>query len=179
MKNQNKKIKTDKIDENFTMQAILFTREQYKELLRAFGMYALVKQSSTLPNLETAKLFDYIVEQGKKFEFERKKLSDEQWFEEINDQIFNDLFEYTQEEMWENLANLFARRDAVAEIEEKTGLSEEELPPEMFLDSMAKRIVLYLKEFQKNGINNVECLNVKKNFLKVKEVKKNKFESRS
>jgi hypothetical protein len=172
MKKKNKKIKISKIGEDFAMQPILFTREQYKELLRAFGAYALVKQSSILPDSETARLFDYIIGQGKKFEFEIKKLSDWQWFEEINDQVFNDLFEYTQEEMWEHLANLFARRDVVAEIEEKTGLSEAELPPDMFLDSMAKRIVLYLKEFQKNGINNLECSNVKKNLLKVKEIKK-------
>lgn len=75
--------------------------------------------------------------------------------------------------MWKDLAYLFARRDAVAEIDEKMGLLEEELPPETFPDSMAKRVRMYLKEFQKNGINNLECSNVKKNFLKVKEIKKN------
>ena len=170
MKTKKDKKKTEKeMEKDFAMQPILFTREQYKELLRAFGTYALVRQSSILPDSKTATLFDYIIGQGKKFEFERKKMSDERWFEEINDEIFNDLFEYTQEEMWENLANLFARRDAVAEIEEKTGLSQEELPPDMFMDSMAKRIVLYLKEFQKNGINNVICPGVQKNLLKIKK----------
>lgn len=169
------KKKTDKkekeIRSNLVMQTILFSREQYKELLKAFGTYALVKQSSILPDSETERLFNYIIEQGKKFEFEKKKLSAEQWFEEINDSIFNDLFEYTQEEMWNHLANLFARRDAIKEIEEKTGLSKEELPPDTFLDSMAKRIQIYLKEFEKNGINNVICSNVEKNLFKIKKLK--------
>ena len=167
-----KKKKTEKkIGEDFAMQTILFTREQYKELLRAFGTYTLVKQSSILPDSETAKLYAYIIDQGKKFEFEKIKMDDMDWFEEINDEIFEALFQYTQEEMWQHLANLFARRDAIREIEEKTGLSRKELPLEMFLDSMAKRIRMYLKEFEKNGINNVICPLVQKNLLKIKKVK--------
>jgi len=58
------------------------------------------------------------------------------------------------------------------EIMAETGLSEAELPPDMFLDSMAKRVLLYLKEFEKNGINNLSCPGVKKKLLKIKEIKK-------
>ena len=95
------------------------------------------------------------------------------WFEEINDNIYESLFQYTQEETWQHLANLFARRDAIKEIEDETGLSPEELPPEMFLDSMTKRIRMYLKEFEKNGINNLDCSNVPKKLLKIRKVNKN------
>lgn len=57
------------------------------------------------------------------------------------------------------LAHILAQRDVRKEIEEKTGLSEQELPSDMFLDAMAKRVQVYLKEFEKNGINNmtVKC----------------------
>ncbi len=171
MKNKNAKNKSKESD-NFAMQPILFTREQYKELIRAFSAYILIKQSSIMPDSETARLFGYIVEQGGKFGFERARMDEMEWFEEINDEIYEALFQYTQEEMWHHLANLFARRDAKNEIMEETGLSEMELPPEMFLDSMAKRIRIYLKEFEKNGINNLTCSNIKKKLLNIKELKK-------
>lgn len=157
---------------DFEMQPILFTKDQYKELLRAFGAYTLLKQSSILPDSETARLYGYIVEQGKKFGFEKIKMDEMDWFEEINDEVYEALFQYTQEEIWQNLANLFARRDAIKEIEEETGLSEEELPPDMFLDSMAKRVYMYIKEFEKNGINNLTCPNIQIKLLNIKKIKK-------
>jgi len=159
-------------NDTFEMQPILFTKDQYKELLRAFGAYTLLKQSSILPDSETARLYGYIVEQGKKFGYEKDKMDEIDWFEEINDEVYEALFQYTQEEMWQHLANLFARKDAINEIEEETGLSEEELPPDMFLDSMAKRIQIYLKEFEKNGINNLVCSDISKKLLRIKEIKK-------
>lgn len=159
-------------NDTFEMQPILFTKDQYKELLRAFGAYTLLKQSSILPDSETARLYGYIVEQGKKFGYEKDKMDEMDWFEEINDEVYEALFQYTQEEMWQHLANLFARKDAINEIEEETGLSEEELPPDMFLDSMAKRIQIYLKEFEKNGINNLVCSDISKKLLRIKEIKK-------
>jgi len=149
----------------------LFTKEQYKELIRAFSTYTLIKQSSILPDSEVAKLFGHIVEQGKKFGFEKNEMDEMEWFEEINDDIFENLFQYTQEEMWRHLAGLFARKDAKEEIMNETGLSEEELPPDMFLDSMAKRIQIYLKEFEKNGINNLVCSGIKRNYFNIKKVK--------
>ena len=144
------------------MQPILFTKEQYKELLRAFASYALVKQSSILPDSETARLGDYIIDQGEKFGFEKIKMDEMDWFDQINDEVFEALFQYTQEETWQHLANLLASRDARDEIEEKTGLSAGELPEDMFMDSMAKRVQIYLKEFEKNGINNLTCNGISK-----------------
>lgn len=156
----------------FSLQPILFTKTQYKELIRAFSAYTLIKQSSIMPDSETAKLFWYIIEQGNKFGFEKSKTDEMQWFSEINDEIYEALFQYTQEEMWHHLANLFARRDAKKEIMEKTGLSEKELPPDMFLDSMAKRVQIYLEEFEKNGINNINCSGISKKLLKIKKLSK-------
>lgn len=159
---------------DFGMQPILFTREQYKELLRAFGTYTLIKQTSIIPDPETGRLYNYIIDQGKKFGYEKNKIDEWDWFEEINDEVYESLFQYTQEETWHHLANLFARKDIINEIEEETGLSKEELPPDMFLDSMGKRIQIYLKEFEKNGINNIICSNIPKKLLKIKEDKKRK-----
>ena len=157
------------VDSDFAMQPILFTRDQYKELLRAFSAYTLLKQSSILPNSETARLYQYIIEQEKKFGFEKVKMDEMDWLDEINEDVYEALFQYTQEETWQHLANLFARRDVKMEIEEETGLSEDEVPPEMFLDSMAKRVGMYLKEFEKNGINNLICPNIKQKLLKIEE----------
>lgn len=64
-------------------------------------------------------------------------------------------FKYTQEEMWPHLANLLAQRDVKNEIGDATGLSEKELPPDIFLDAMARKVHMYLKEFEKNGIHNM------------------------
>ncbi len=149
----------EKEDDNFALQPILFTREQYKELLRAIGAYALVKQSATVPSVDPTGLGDYVMEQGKKFGFEKVKMDQMGWFDEVNDEVFQSLFQYTQGEMWHHLAHILAQRDVRKEIEEKTGLSEQELPSDMFLDAMGKRVQMYLKEFEKNGINNmtVKC----------------------
>lgn len=167
MKNISKKENNDS-----SIQPILFTKEQYKELLRAIGAYALLKQSSVVPNVDPTGLGDYITEQGTKFGFERAKMDDMDWFEEINDEVFDSLFQYTQDEMWQHLANILARRDVKNEIGDKTGLSEDELPPDMFLDAMGKKVQMYLKEFEKNGINNVrvDCKGADKSNLKIRPI---------
>ena len=151
----------------------MFTKEQYKELLRAISAYALIKQSAVLPHIDATKLGDYLMEQGGKFGFEKVNMNELDWFDEINDEVFEALFEYTQEEMWQHLANLLARRDVKTEIEEKTGLSEAELPPDTFLGAMGAKVEAYLKEFENNGMNNVrvDCAGADKNSLKIKKVK--------
>ena len=150
MKNKQKKENNDT-----TLQPILFTEEQYKELLRSIGAYALLKQSSIAPSLDPTGLDDYVMSQGEKFGFEKIKIDETDWFDEINAEVFESLFRYSQEEMWQHLANMLAQRDVRNEIEDKTGLDEAELPSGMFLDAMAKKVQMYLKEFEKNGINNI------------------------
>jgi hypothetical protein len=154
------------------LQPILFTKDQYKELLRAISAYALIKQSATLPHIDATKLGDYLIEQGEKFGFEKLNMNELDWFDEINDEVFEALFDYTQEEMWQHLANLLARRDVKNEIEDKTGLSPQELPPDTFLDAMGKKVEIYLKEFENNGLNNVSvnCKGINKTGLKIKEI---------
>ncbi len=149
------KDKPKKENDGMALQPMLFTKEQYKELLRAISAYALVKQSSAVPYIDPTGLGDYVMEQGKKFGFEKVKMDQMDWFDEINDEVFNSLFEYTQEEMWHHIAHILAERDVRSEIEGTTGLSEKELPSDMFLDAMAGKIHRYLTEFEKNGINNV------------------------
>jgi len=137
------------------LQPILFSKEQYKELLRAVGAYGLIKQSSVVPSLASGQFGDFLIEQGKKFGFEKISMDEIDWFDEVNDEVFEALFQYTQEEMWRHLAHLLAQRDVRNEIGDKTGLSEGELPSDMFLDAMAVKVQMYLKEFEKNGIKNI------------------------
>lgn len=154
-KNQGKK--KEKIGD-LALQPILFSKEQYIELLRAVGAYGLIKHSSVVPSLASGQFGDYLIEQGKKFGFEKVKMDRMDWFDEINDEVFESLFQYTQDEMWHHLANLLAHRDVKNEIGDKTGLSEKELPPDMFLDAMAGKVHMYLKEFEKNGTKNMTVL---------------------
>ena len=149
------KDKSKKENGDMALQPILFTKGQYKELLRAISAYALVKQSATVPYIDPTGLGDYVMEQGRKFGFDKVKMNQKDWFEEVNDEVFESLFQYTQEEMWHHLAHILAQRDVRKEIEDKTELSEKELPSDMFLDAMAGKVNLYLEEFEKNGINNV------------------------
>src|SRR3989344_8704151 len=142
-------------DSGLALQPILFSKEQYKELLRAVGAYGLVKQSSIVPSLASGQFGDFLIEQGKKFGFEKISMDKMDWFDEINDEVFEALFQYTQEEMWQHLAHMLAQRDVRNEIDDKTGLSVSELPSDMFLDAMAMRVQMYLKEFEKNGIKNI------------------------
>lgn len=167
MENISKKGNSD-----LTLQPILFTKEQYKELLRAIATYALVKQSALVPYLDPTGLGDYVIEQGKKFGFEKVKMNQMDWFDEINDEVFQSMFQYTQDEMWHHLSHLLAQRDIRNEIGDATGLSESELPSDMFLDAMGKKVQMYLKEFEKNGINNVtvDCKGARKSSLNIKPV---------
>ncbi len=155
-----------------TLQPILFTKEQYKELLRAIGAYYLVKQSEVMPRLDPTGLGDYVIEQGKKFGFEKIKMDQMDWFDEINEEVFESLFQYTQNEMWHHLANILAQRDVRREIYGKTGFSDAELSADTFLDAMAKKIQMYLKEFEKNGMNNVSvvCKDVPKSNLDIESL---------
>ena len=137
------------------LQPILFTKEQYKELLRAVGAYGLIKQSAVVPSLASGQFGDFLIDQGEKFGFEKVSMDEMDWFDEINDEVFESLFQYTQEEMWQHLAHLLAQRDVRSEIDDKTGLSESELPSDTFLDAMAIKVEMYLKEFEKNGIKNI------------------------
>ena len=93
-----------------TLQPILFNKEQYKELLRAVGAYGLIKQSAVVPSLASGQFGDFLINQGKKFGFEKVSTDEMDWFDEINDEVFEALFEYTQEEMWPHLAHLMSRR---------------------------------------------------------------------
>lgn len=154
MKNM-KDITPKREDDELALQPILFTKEQYKELLRAVGAYGLIKQSSTVPSLVSGQFGDFLINQGKKFGFDKISMNEMDWFDEVNDEVFEALFQYTQEEMWQHLAHLLAQRDVRNEIGDKTGLSEDELPSDMFLDAMAKKVQIYLKEFEKNGIKNI------------------------
>lgn len=170
MKKQSRKIGAAKDLGEFALQPILFTGEQYKELLRAVSMYTLVKQGGVLPYTDPTRLMDSVLKQGEKFEFEKSKMDEMKWFQVINDEVFNALADYTEDEMWQVLAQMLAHRDVAHEIGEATGLSEEEMPPDMFFDGMMKRVAEYLKEFEKNGINNVSVApkNFRKNILKIK-----------
>src|SRR3989344_358036 len=158
-------------DSGLALQPILFSKEQYKELLRAVGAYGLIKQSSVVPSLVSGQFVDFLIEQGKKFGFEKISVDEMDWFDEINDEVFEALFRYTQEEMWQHLAHLLAQRDVRNEIDDVTGLSENELPSDMFLDAMAGKVQMYLKEFEKNGIKNitVSCKGTRLSSLQISE----------
>src|SRR3990167_2920405 len=158
-------------DNGSLLQPILFSKEQYKELLRAVGAYGLIKQSSVVPSLVSEQFGDFLIEQGKKFGFEKVSMDEMDWFDEINDEVFESLFQYTQEEMWQHLAHLLAQRDVRSEIEDKTGLSDNELPSDMFLDAIAGKVQMYLKEFEKNGIKNitVSCKGTSLSSLQISE----------
>ncbi|HEY4508965.1 MAG TPA: hypothetical protein VJC13_01630 [Candidatus Paceibacterota bacterium] len=143
---------------NSSLQPILFTREQYKELFRAISIYALIKQSSAMPYLDPTGLGDYIMQQGEKFGFGKVKENEADWFDEVEEEVFENIFNYAQGEMFHHLAHMLADRDISMEIEDGTGLSEDELPSSMFMDAVAKRVDMYLKEFEKNGIDNIKVL---------------------
>ena len=83
-------------DNGSLLQPILFSKEQYKELLRAVGAYGLIKQSSVVPSLVSEQFGDFLIEQGKKFGFEKVSMDEMDWFDEINDEVFESLFQYTQ-----------------------------------------------------------------------------------
>ena len=153
------------------LQPILFTKNQYKELLRAVSAYGLVKQSAVIPSLASGQFGDFLIEQGKKFGFDKISMNKMDWFDEINEEVFEALFQYTQEEMWRHLAHLLAQRDVRNEIDDATGLSESELSSDMFLDAMAGKVQMYLKEFEKNGIKNitVSCKNAHTSPLQIIE----------
>ena len=60
---------------NSNLQHILFSKEQYQELLRLFSLYALVKQKSPTPLLTTEEFGRYIYSQGGKFGFEKSTVT--------------------------------------------------------------------------------------------------------
>ena len=140
---------------NSNLQHILFSKEQYQELLRLFSLYALVKQKSPTPLLTTEEFGDYIYKQGGKFGFEKSKMDDMDWFEKINNDVFESLFHYSQHEAWEHLANRLAHRDATEASNNTNSIMDKEMKEELFLDIMAKRLEFYLDEFSKNGIKNL------------------------
>lgn len=160
-----------KENEELALQPILFTKGQYKELLRAVSAYGLIKQSSIVPSLVSGQFGDFLISQGKKFGFNKISMTKADWFDEVNDEVFEALFQYTQEEMWQHLAHLLAHKDVRNEIEDKTGLSDKELPTDMFLDAVAVRVQMYLKEFEKNGIKNitVSCKDARISPLQISE----------
>lgn len=160
-----------KENDELALQPILFTKEQYRELLRAVGAYGLIKQSSVVPSLVSGQFSDFLIAQEKKFGFDKISMTKMDWFDEVNDEVFEALFQYTQEEMWQHLAHLLAHRDVRNEIEDKTGLSDKELPTDMFLDAVAVRVQMYLKEFEKNGIKNiaVSCKDARISPLQISE----------
>ncbi len=138
------------------LQPILVTKDQYKEILRALAAYQLIKKVSTVPDFKTAEVGAYIIEQGNKFGFEKVKMGDMDWFDEINEEVFELLFNYSQEEMWQHLANMLAHRDA----KEGAGgldknLIDEETKGDLYLDMMGHRVQKYLKEFAQNGPKNI------------------------
>lgn len=138
------------------LQPILISKEQYKELLRAVAAYQLMKQASAVPDRKTAEIGAYIIEQGNKFGFEKIKINEMDWFDQINEEVFELLFEYSQEEMWQHLANMLAHRDAK---EGARGLDknliDEETKGDLYFDIMGHRVQKYLKEFAQNGPKNI------------------------
>ena len=140
---------------NSNLQHILFSVEQYQELLRLFSLYALVRQKSPTPMLTTAEFGDYIYKQGDKFGFDKSKIDDMDWFEKINEDVFESLFHYSQHEAWEHLANRMAHRDATEASNNPDTILDKKMQEDLFLDIMAKRLEFYLDEFSKNGIRNL------------------------
>lgn len=167
---QNKSLGNLGENSDILLQPILFTREQYEELLRAISAYAMIKRSPDDPFKDPTGLGDYLMDQGVKFGFEKTKENEPDWFDDVEKELFEAMFEYTEQEMWHHLAHALADRDISAEIEDKTGLGEDELPSNMFMDAIAKRVHMYLKEFEKNGIDNVsvKCAGVDKVSLNIK-----------
>ena len=148
-----------KFDNDTNLQPILLTKEQYKELLRAINTYAFVKQSGSIPDLKSAELGAYLMDQGSKFGFEKEKMDKMEWFDQINDEVFGALFDYVQEEVWRNLASVLASRDTKREFEDR-GIPHEKASTDDFLDATGVKVQKYLKEFEQNGVKNLS-LNIK------------------
>lgn len=140
---------------NFGLQPIFLSKDQYQELLKAISMYALVKQASPVPAIASEEFGDYIMGQGNKFGFEKAKTNDMDWFEKVNEEVFEALFHYSQHEAWEHLANRLAHRDAKIATGASGNILDKEMQSDLFLDIMGKRLEIYLDEFSKNGIKNV------------------------
>jgi hypothetical protein len=157
MENKNKKNKKEEMGESSVMQPILFTSGQYREMVKAFNTYSVLLRNVITPKSEIIKLFAYAISQSEKFGFEKLKEMESDWFEKIGNESNEIIYEYEQDNMWRNMAVLFARKDALKEIQEKTGLPREKLPEDMPLEKMDERIAVYLKEFAENGIQNIIC----------------------
>ena len=138
------------------LQSILLSKDQYLELLKATSMYALVKEASLNPLHSGREFADYVYDQGKKFGLEKTMATDMEWFEKVTDDVFESLFDFSEQQSWEHFAANLARRDAKI----ATGATEEtmdnEMQTDLFFDIMGKREQAYLEEFGKYGIKNVE-----------------------
>ncbi len=133
--------------------------------------FSLMKQDVSNSVFSTNEVAEYIMNQGKKFGFEKSGMTDMEWFETISDEVFDVMFHYSQSEAWEHLANRLAHRDAQMSANSTKNNIDDDMHSELFMDIMAKKLEFYLDEFAQNGVNNVmvaerEAVKLPKEFTK-------------